>query len=317
MYLPKPLRWSQGQWSKILDAATRQSRNDVSSGGEGSPAQGASATAPAVTLYLDLLKKILTRTAFPEQLAIFNRSDARAERLLRVARKAFNEPQLQLATRAPYKPDLRQVGKDWPSEAETMIGVDRLNNLHALLEEVIRERIPGDFIETGVWRGGATIFMRAALKAHGITDRTVWVADSFEGLPKPDADKYPADKGDKHWTHPELAIGVEQVRANFQRYGLLDEQVKFLVGWFKDTLPPAPIKMLALVRLDGDLYESTMDGLRSLYPKLSRGGYIIIDDYGCVKGCRQAVTDYRAEHGINDPIELIDWTGVFWRKSGS
>ena len=142
--------------------------------------------------------------------------------------------------RIDYKLESRLIGKDWPSEAETMIGMVRLNNLQACVEDVIQRAIPGDLIETGVWRGGATIFMSGALKAYGITDRNVWVADSFQGLPKPDAEKYPADKGDKHWTHPELAVGVEEVRANFARYGLLDDQVKFLVGWFRDTLPAAP-----------------------------------------------------------------------------
>lgn len=279
--------------------------------GEGAPAiQDQS----AARLYLDLLKKILTRTALPEQLAAMNRSDSDSERALDAARKALNEPQLLFAKKIPYKADLRQVGKDWPSEAETMIGVERLENLHACLEEVIRNKIPGDLIETGVWRGGATIFMRGALKAYGIADKTVWVADSFQGLPKPDAEKYPADRGDKHWTHPELTVGVDEVRANFARYGLLDDQVKFLVGWFRDTLPTAPIRELALIRLDGDMYESTMDGLRNLYPKLAIGGYIIIDDYGCVKACKQAVADFRAEQGIEEPIRTIDWTGVYWKR---
>jgi O-methyltransferase len=278
---------------------------------DGPPVIGSNAPA----LYLDLLKKILTRTALPEQLALLEPpADSRTERFLRLARRLMKEPQLQFAKRIPYDPEKRLVGKDWPSEAETMIGTHRLDNLHQCAEDVLARNVPGDFIETGVWRGGATIFMRGVLKAYGITNRNVWVADSFEGLPRPDADKYPADKGDKHWTHPELAVGVDMVRANFARFGLLDEQVKFLVGWFRDTLPTAPIDKLALIRLDGDLYESTMDGLTNLYPKLSPGGIIIIDDYGCVKACKAAVTDYRAEQGITDEIKEIDWTGVYWRK---
>ena len=268
----------------------------------------------AAGLYLDLLKKVLTRTAFPEEFKPITVSDPRSERLLRVARRVLEEPLLQWVKSVPFNPELRQVGKDWPSEAETMIGTARLDNLHTCARDVIQRGIPGDFIETGVWRGGATIFMRAVLKAFDVSDRKVWVADSFQGLPKPDAETYPADKGDKHWTHPELAISVEQVRANFARYGLLDEQVKFLVGWFRDTLPAAPIDRLALIRLDGDLYESTMDGLRNLYPKLSPGGYLIVDDFGCVKACKQAVTDFRAEHGITEPIREIDWTGVYWQR---
>src|SRR5262245_31896942 len=176
--------------------------------------------------------------------------------------------------------DRRTEGKDWPALALTMVGEKRLDNLHACVEAVLRDGIPGDLIETGVWRGGSVILMRAILAAHGVTDRSVWVADSFAGLPKPDAGKYPADAGDRHWTYDELAVSLQQVRANFGRYGLLDDQVRFLPGWFKDTLPSAPIEKLAVARLDGDMYESTMDALEALYPKLEPGGFLIMDDYG-------------------------------------
>ena len=148
-----------------------------------------------------------------------------------------------------------------------------------------------------------------------IPDRMVWVADSFKGLPPPDTAKYPADKGDKHSQFTELAISEEEVKRNFEKYGLLDSQVQFLTGWFKDTLPAAPIKELALLRLDGDMYESTMDGLVNLYPKLSKGGYIIIDDWGAVPACKKAVEDYRSKHSITEEIIPIDWTGVFWKKT--
>jgi len=170
-------------------------------------------------------------------------------------------------------------------------------------------------IVSGVWRGGATIFMRAVLKAYGATDRLVWVVDSFEGLPHPNATKYPADDRDKHHTYSLLRVDVEQVKENFKRYGLLDEQVRFLKGWFRDTLPSLAKQRWAVVRLDGDMYESTMDGLVNLYPNLSVGGYLIVDDYGAIPSCRQAVEDYRRAQGIDDPIQAIDWTGVFWRRS--
>ena len=166
-----------------------------------------------------------------------------------------------------------------------------------------------------MWRGGSTIFMRAVLKAHGVSDRVVWVADSFEGLPRPNEAQYPQDTGDVLYSHKELAVSLEQVKANFRRYDLLDEQVRFLKGWFRDTLPDAPIKELAVLRLDGDMYESTMDALRSLYPKLAPGGYLIVDDYGAIPACRRAVTDFREAQGIHEPIETIDWTGVWWRRS--
>ena len=94
-----------------------------------------------------------------------------------------------------------------------------------------------------------------------------------------------------------LMVGADQVRANFDRYGLLDDQVRFLEGWFADTLPMAPIEQLAILRLDGDLYESTMDALVPLYEKVSPGGFVIVDDYGAWEPCRKAVDDFRAQHG--------------------
>lgn len=206
-------------------------------------------------------------------------------------------------------------GRVWPSAAHTMIGLKRLDNIQSCVESVLADGVPGDLIETGVWRGGATIFMRAVLKAYGVQDRNVWVADSFEGLPPPDAEKYPQDAGDRHHTARELAISLEQVKSNFERYGLLDGQVRFLKGWFRDTLPTAPIEKLAVARLDGDMYESTMDALVNLYPKLSVGGYLIVDDYGAVPACRQAVHDYREAHGISEELVDIDWTGVYWRRA--
>ncbi len=215
----------------------------------------------------------------------------------------------------PFNKDLRVTGSDRPARAHTMIGLKRLTNLQYCVEDIIRTGVPGDLIETGVWRGGATILMRAILKAYDVRDRLVWVADSFEGLPAPDASRYPADEGHVLHEEKELAVSMEQVQSNFGRYGLLDEQVVFLKGWFKDTLPTAPIKSLAIIRLDGDMYESTMDGLVNLYPKLSPGGYLLVDDYGCYESCRQAVDEYRAKYGIHDEIQSVDWTGVYWRRS--
>ena len=201
-----------------------------------------------------------------------------------------------------------------PSDAETMIGLTRLDNLQYCIVDVLKRDIPGDLIETGAWRGGATILMRAVLEALGDTHRTVWVADSFEGLPKPDAAAYPADVGDIHWTLDHLSVSLDEVKENFERYGLLDDRVCFLKGWFKDTLPAAPIEKLAILRVDADMYGSTMEALRSLYSKLSVGGYVIVDDYGAVPGCRKAVEDFRAENGIAEEIKEIDWTGVYWQK---
>lgn len=222
-------------------------------------------------------------------------------------------------SQAPFGPktfdsQLRAHGLDWPSHAQTMIGEKRLANLRTLAEAVIADNVPGDLIETGVWRGGACILMRAVLYAYNVGDRYVWVADSFEGLPRPNEVQYPADAGSDFHTYTQLAVSLDEVRDNFRAYGLLDEQVKFLKGWFKDTLPAAPIGQLALIRLDGDMYESTMDALTNLYPKLSHQGYVIIDDYHVVPACKSAVDDYCRKNGINPNIVEIDGVGVYWRK---
>jgi O-methyltransferase len=208
----------------------------------------------------------------------------------------------------------RQFGLDWPAHAETMVGLRRLDNVAECVADVLQREVDGDLLEAGVWRGGTTILMRGVLAAYGEHDRRVWVADSFQGLPAPAPDAFPADAGLDYTVHPELSVGVRQVQANFERYGLLDDQVRFLVGWFKETLPRADIDRLAVLRLDGDLYESTMDALEALYPKLSVGGYCIVDDFGALEACRRAVYDYRNTHNVTEPIRPIDWTGVYWRR---
>jgi hypothetical protein len=202
----------------------------------------------------------------------------------------------------------------WPSDAHTMLSVERLDNIQRCMEDVLRSGVQGDFIETGVWRGGAVIFMRAVLEGYGVRDRTVWAADSFKGLPRPSR-AYPADAGNRLHTFKQLAIPLDEVKNNFRKYALLDAQVRFLEGWFSETLPHCPIERLAVLRLDGDMYESTMDALTCLYPKLSEGGYLIVDDYGAARACRTAVHDFRARHGITEPLIEIDWTGVYWQKT--
>jgi len=271
--------------------------------------------APAQALYLDLMKRCLTRYVFGEtHRALSPHRGTLLGRIYDPLRRMLASRRLELVRKCEFDPEARANGRDWAFEAETMIGLKRLDNLQACCVDVIRRKVPGDFIETGAWRGGATIFMRAVLAALEEPARRVWVADSFEGLPRPDDQKYPVDQGDRHWGWSVLAVPIEEVKRNFEKYDLLDDRVRFLKGWFKDTLPAAPIERLAILRLDGDMYESTLEALTSLYPKVSRGGYVIIDDFGAVPGCRKAVEDYRAGNGISAPMKEIDWSGVFWEK---
>jgi len=298
-------------------------------------AGGADPHADARALYLDMMKRALTDSIYWDHpLAIYNFWHPRAgtapwkrycvcllEGVLKRYKIRLVSPEYipwvgdysQLSKQALA--DLPIKGNYWPLRAHTMIGLQRLNNIQFCVETSIKDGVPGDLIETGVWRGGACIFMRALLKSYGDAKRTVWVADSFEGLPPPNVAAYPEDAGDSHHAYGEyLAIPRQQVEENFRRYGLLDEQVRFLEGWFKDTLPKAPIERLAVLRLDGDMYESTIQVLECLYDRVSRGGFIIVDDYH-LGPCRQAVTDFRSQRCISDVIVDIDGMGVFWRKT--
>jgi len=205
-------------------------------------------------------------------------------------------------------------GIGWNPNAYTMLSLKQLNAIDFMYADIIKNNIPGDLIECGVWRGGATIFMKALLKSNNDTTRKVWVSDSFEGCPKPDVAKYPADANSNWFAAPELAISLEQVQNNFKKFNLLDSNIIFLKGWFKNTLPIAQIKKLALLRVDGDLYESTMDAISALYDKLSVGGYFIDDDYGSIPQSKKAIDDYRNLHYITEEIIPIDATGVYWKK---
>jgi O-methyltransferase len=195
----------------------------------------------------------------------------------------------------------------------SMIGVKRMRNIEECLDAVRRDGVPGDLAEAGVWRGGAAVFMRGYLEAYEMPVRVVWAADSFEGLPPP---TLPEDKGFDFSAAvvPILSVSLEDVQALFARYGLLDDRVRFLKGWFNETLPAAPIERLALLRVDGDLYESTRDALVALYDKVEKGGFILVDDYGDFPPCRKAVDEFRAARGIDAPIVAVDWSGVYWRK---
>ncbi|MGA8256475.1 MAG: TylF/MycF family methyltransferase [Nocardioides sp.] len=270
---------------------------------------------PAVDLYLDILAKMLTRYDFEGRNSTVTFPGRSYESYLwDMVRNVTKGRDIRIVEAGAFDATRREEGRDWPADAETMVGLKRLANVRMCLESVVADGIPGDFIETGAWRGGTCIYARAILAAHGVTDRTIWVADSFEGLPAPDG-RFEADAGDQHHTKVELAISVDMVKDNFRRYHLLDDQVKFLKGWFSDTLHKAPLDQIAVLRLDGDMYASTMDALIPLYDKVPSGGYIIVDDYGAVKACAKAIHDFRDERGITDEIHTIDWAGVYWRKS--
>ena len=274
--------------------------------------------------YIELLKDCLTASLYDESAwRVIEGSRTPEEKSLKHPFRFFNglirhwivslcrSRSILLVEERPYEAAQRIEGRDWPCFGYTMVGRQRLDNVQVCIEDILRNKVPGDLIETGAWRGGTTIFMRAVLKAHGVTDRTVWVADSFEGLPAPASDTDGDDlSGVKY-----LKVPLEKVKANFARFDLLDDRVKFLKGYFCDTLPNAPIERLAILRLDGDLYSSTMDSLRNLYHRVSPGGYVIVDDYHSWASCREAVTDFLGENKIDTEIRTVA-DGAYWKVGG-
>jgi hypothetical protein len=226
----------------------------------------------------------------------------------------YEDEPLPVLGQQRYDATLREHGWDWPSRAQTMVGVKRLANARLLAEHVIQKQVPGDLMETGVWRGGVCIMLRAVLAVYEDRERRVWAADSFAGLPAPDSEKYPADTGEVFHEYRELCVSLDEVKDNFRKYDLLDDRVVFLKGWFKDTLPGADIGALALLRLDGDLYESTIVPLDLLYDRVSPGGFVIIDDYHVVEGCRRAVHDFLGRRNLAPELIEIDGVGVYWQK---
>jgi len=212
-----------------------------------------------------------------------------------------------------FDADKRKIGKDWTFIGDTMTGWARLDNVHKLLTEVIENKIPGDYIETGVWRGGSSIFARAVITAYGEkNNRVSYVCDSFSGLPPGDRD---LDKQDKNWDNtPYLEVSYEVVASNFAKYGLLDSNVIFVKGFFRDSMFPLSkeVKRLSIMRLDGDMYESTVDVLDRLYDKLSVGGYTIIDDWFGFPA-KTACEDFFKVHGINPEIIAIDTISAYWK----
>ncbi len=216
---------------------------------------------------------------------------------------------------AKYDSTIREYGWDWPSKAFTMVGSRRLLNFRHLIENAIAHDIPGDIVETGDWRGGACIMAGAVLKTYDQGARRVILCDSFKGLPEPDSVNFPADSESSYHTYSELTVSLDQVKENFRRFNLLDEQVVFIQGWFKDTLKSLPTDAIAVLRLDGDMYESTMEALQGLYDKVSLGGWIIIDDYEVVPECKEAVHHFFNERNIDPVLNIIDGVGRFFQKA--
>jgi O-methyltransferase len=250
--------------------------------------------------YLDLLKLALCDLAGAGTLTISWTGDRRV-----FSRELTGEDQYRW----------RADGRDWPLNALTMTGLQRLDDLQTCVETVVNDGVPGDLIEAGSWRGGSSILMRATLDALGADERTVWVADSFQGFPVPEANGVSEDRElETDMSGLDyLAPSLEQVKGYFARFGC-EHGVNFVPGFFEETMAGLRGREWSVVRLDGDTYKATRLTLEALYPGLAVGGFLVSDDYAFLPACRRAIDDFREEHGIAEPIEQIDYNGARWRR---
>jgi O-methyltransferase len=188
------------------------------------------------------------------------------------------------------------------------------------------EHVQGDFVECGVWKGGSAGVMGLALKARG-EERILHLFDSFQGLPEPTIDdgahaaEYSGGRGSGVLQSVDKCrAGVEEVRDFLiNQLGLSDKLVGFHIGWFQDSIPKsAPaVGPISVLRLDGDWYESTRVCLEFLYPLMSSGGVVILDDYFCWQGCAKATEEFRSRFSISAPIRRIDSDAAFWKVDRS
>jgi hypothetical protein len=305
-------------------------------------------------LYLDLVKRAVCNILY-EDISVWR----------------YNNHLKEFRTLDRFDLETRLLGEDAPAEAHTMIGWHRLSNVQNCAEVIFEKSIQGDFVETGVLRGGSAIFMRAILKAHNCIDRRVFACDTFVRLAPPSSSlqrflvwsgctilrrvvRIPSDRWklalfrffeqrqrnfpvssnpSMEWVECFLHIvanldrvfgfsekdrtSLEAVQSHFARYGLLDSQVVFLKGLFSDTLPNSGMQSIALLRCDADSFESTYGVLKELYPKVSVGGFVIIDDYNRFVDCKLAVDRFRAEENSTELLIAIDNLSVYWQKSTS
>ena len=204
----------------------------------------------------------------------------------------------------PYPPDLSPAQIElWELvQPYTMLDVERVVSLADAVEHVVTAGVPGAIVECGVGRGGASMAAARTLARLGVTDRDLYLFDTFSGMSEPTEmdvqvigrsmidrmrDAYRNPEHHLHVT-PTLAV----VQANMALAGYAPERTHYVEGRVEDTLPEAAPGEVALLRLDTDWYESTRHELEHLYPRLSPGGVLVVDDYGHWEHQRRAVDEY-------------------------
>ena len=197
----------------------------------------------------------------------------------------------------------------------TMTGIESAYSCYRAAEYVVRHRIPGDVVECGVWRGGSSMVFALGLMRWRDTSRRMYLYDTYEGLPEPGArDVDPSNRPAKEkWSRRRRGAGstwcfasIEEVQRNVLGTGYPREKIFFVKGKVEDTIPRVAPKKISILRLDTDWFKSTYHELVHLFPRLSSGGVIIIDDYGHWKGAREAVDRYLGGNRIRLFLHRID-----------
>jgi O-methyltransferase len=209
--------------------------------------------------------------------------------------------------------------------SETMTSIERLYALHKAIEHVIDAGIPGDFVECGVWHGGSVMMMALSAAHFGALDRTIWLYDTFSGMPPPGAVDVQAhtgtgaqallDANERNETNPFWAVTTRRrVEANMRATGYPTGRIRIVEGDVLRTLPDQAPREIAVLRLDTDWYASTLHELGCLYPRLPCGGVLIIDDYGYWEGARKATDEFLARQPQRPMLHRIDFTGRICTK---
>jgi O-methyltransferase len=206
----------------------------------------------------------------------------------------------------------------------TMTSIERMYALYKSIEYICLNKIEGDIVECGVWKGGSSMLAAGALRQFNNTFKSIYLFDTFEGMPEPgkydrnfnnaeasiEYEKSLLERGHSSWCYSSL----EEVKANMQRTEYPEMNINFIKGKVEDTIPGSIPQKIALLRLDTDWYESTYHELKHLFPLLSKGGILILDDYGHWQGARKATDEYFAGLSIFPFLSRIDYTGRIYIK---
>jgi hypothetical protein len=228
----------------------------------------------------------------------------------------------KFAVREPFAFEKQRLY--WRVLPYTMSSYERLNNAYELACAVERDGVPGALVECGVFKGGCAAVMGYVARRAG-AGRALWLFDSFEGLPEPtaadgaEAAAYSRARASGKLDAVGRCVGplADVRRILFETLRLDERRVLIRQGWFQQTLPAARAEIgpIALLRLDGDWYESTRCCLEQLYDAVVPGGYVILDDYYCWEGCRKAFDEFAAGRGLAVDLVRIDEAGAWFRKA--